>query len=204
MCNLDFLSCYWQWAMIIYVVRLRPVSLVIFCGGFAAAALEVVLLLAFQVLFGSLYYQVGWVITMFMLGLVIGTFYDRSVLALLGTASHGRFGCCHCPAGHWFAIRVGSIGGNRNRPRSAKRESRCLPYCWLFWWAWNFHWPHESTFRMRRPPRPSFTRPTIWVRRWGALLVSTLLIPILGVFMVCLLTAGLNLVAGAMMLVRRN
>jgi hypothetical protein len=31
-----------------------------------------VLLLAFQVLFGSLYYQVGLIVTMFMLGLTIG------------------------------------------------------------------------------------------------------------------------------------
>ena len=58
--------------LLVYLIRLRPVPLVIFCGGFAASALEVVLLLAFQVLFGSLYYQVGLIVTMFMLGLVIG------------------------------------------------------------------------------------------------------------------------------------
>ena len=38
----------------------------------------------------------------------------------------------------------------------------------------------------------------------GALLVSTLLIPVLGVFVVCLLTAGLNLLAAGIMLVRRD
>jgi predicted membrane-bound spermidine synthase len=36
----------------------------------------------------------------------------------------------------------------------------------------------------------------------GALLVSTLLIPRLGVFAVCFLTAGLNVVAAGIMLVR--
>ena len=46
--------------------------LAVFCGGFAASALEVVLLLACQVLFGSLYQQVGLIVTVFMLGLVIG------------------------------------------------------------------------------------------------------------------------------------
>ena len=34
----------------------------------------------------------------------------------------------------------------------------------------------------------------------GALLVSTLLIPVLGVFVVCFLTAGLNLAAAGVML----
>ncbi len=38
----------------------------------------------------------------------------------------------------------------------------------------------------------------------GALLVSTLLIPVLGVFMVCFLTAGLNLLAAGIMLVIRD
>jgi predicted membrane-bound spermidine synthase len=36
----------------------------------------------------------------------------------------------------------------------------------------------------------------------GALLVSTLLIPLLGVFLVCFATAGLNLIAAGVILVR--
>jgi spermidine synthase len=56
----------------LYVVRLRPVALAVFTTGFAASALEVVLLLGFQVLYGSVYHQVGMVVTMFMLGLGIG------------------------------------------------------------------------------------------------------------------------------------
>ena len=58
--------------LLVYLARLRPVPLAVFCGGFAASALEVVLLLACQVLFGSLYQQVGLIVTVFMLGLVIG------------------------------------------------------------------------------------------------------------------------------------
>ena len=58
--------------LVVYIVRLRPIPLVVFCGGFAGSAIEVVLLVAFQILFGSLYYQAGWIVTMFMLGLVIG------------------------------------------------------------------------------------------------------------------------------------
>ena len=76
---MGFLRACWRRCWLIYMVRLRPVPLVVFCGGFAASALEVVLLLAFQVLFGSLYYQVGLIVTMFMLGLVIGAMADRPV-----------------------------------------------------------------------------------------------------------------------------
>ncbi len=80
--------------LLAYVVRLRPVPLVIFCGGLAGTALEVVLLLAFQILFGSLYYQVGLIVTMFMVGLVIGAMlvgrwqvqWNRRHLAYLAAA----------------------------------------------------------------------------------------------------------------------
>jgi spermidine synthase len=55
-----------------YLIRLRGSALVLFASGFAASALEIVLLLAFQVLCGSVYHQVGVIITVFMIGLAVG------------------------------------------------------------------------------------------------------------------------------------
>ena len=55
-----------------YLVRLRGSALVLFASGFAASALEIVLLLTFQVLCGSIYHQVGVIVTVFMLGLAVG------------------------------------------------------------------------------------------------------------------------------------
>jgi spermidine synthase len=55
-----------------YLVRLRGARFVLFASGFAGAALEVVLLLAFQMLCGSVYHQVGIIVTVFMLGLAVG------------------------------------------------------------------------------------------------------------------------------------
>jgi len=59
-------------ALLVYVARLRGAAAVVFAGGFAASSLEVVLLLAFQALCGSLYYQLGIVVTVFMAGLAVG------------------------------------------------------------------------------------------------------------------------------------
>ena len=50
---------YWRGIVLVFLTRLRPVSLAVFSSGFAASALEVVLLMGFQILFGSLYYRVG-------------------------------------------------------------------------------------------------------------------------------------------------
>jgi len=56
----------------IYLVRLRGAAFVLFASGFAGSALEVVLLLAFQVLCGSVYHQLGVIVTVFMAGLALG------------------------------------------------------------------------------------------------------------------------------------
>ena len=59
-------------ALASYLVRVGPVPRVIFAAGFAASGLEIVLLLAFQMLYGSLYRQVGLVVSVFMAGLAAG------------------------------------------------------------------------------------------------------------------------------------
>ena len=115
--------------LVVYLVRLRPVPLVIFCGGFAASALEVVLLLAFQVLFGSLYYQVGLIVTMFMLGLVIGATLIGRWLHRAGTGRQlDRIWRSRLPSSprvcRW---RCWGWTGPRDRPRWQRAESpfRC-------------------------------------------------------------------------------
>ena len=64
----------------VYLVRLRGAALVLFASGFAASALEVVLLLAFQVLCGSVYHQVGVIVTVFMAGLALGAWRTNQCL----------------------------------------------------------------------------------------------------------------------------
>ena len=58
----------------VYLVRLRAAPLAVFASGFAASGLEIVLLLAFQILYGSVYQQLGIIVTVFMAGLAAGAF----------------------------------------------------------------------------------------------------------------------------------
>jgi len=59
-------------ALAAYLAALGPAPRVIFAAGFAASGLEIVLLLGFQMLYGSVYRQVGLVVTVFMGGLAAG------------------------------------------------------------------------------------------------------------------------------------
>jgi spermidine synthase len=66
---------------ILYIlVRLHPVNLGMFSAGFAGASIEVVLLVAFQILYGYVYSMVGVIVTVFMAGLAAGTWYREKII----------------------------------------------------------------------------------------------------------------------------
>jgi len=199
--RIGFFELFLAMALAIYIVRLRPVPFVIFCGGFAATSLEIVLLLAFQVLFGSLYYQVGWIVTMFMLGLVIGT------LAI------GRF----WPHWGWIhligvATVIGMLAVAMPFLLESLKQSEWLVFgkaaipllALLLAVLVGIEFPLAARIDFQDA---AITSARLYTADYlgaalGALLVSTFLIPIFGVFMVCFLTAGLNLTAAAFMLTR--
>ena len=76
--------------LLAYLIRLRGPTLVLFASGFAGSALEIVLLLAFQVLCGSVYHQVGVIVTVFMVGLAVGAAWaNREAFVFSGGVNLG-------------------------------------------------------------------------------------------------------------------
>ena len=167
----------------IYLWRLQPATLVVFTGGFAASALELVLLLGVQIICGALYQQLGIIVVAFMAGLAAGAWSARQWPArrLAGLAVAVAVFALMIPVvlrlgnlpillvvtfglaavvGMEFPVasRAEGAGGavTASRLYSADLVGACL----------------------------------------GAWLAGTLLIPLIGVTWVCLLTAALNAVAG--------
>jgi len=64
-------------ALLLLIWRFSPVGMGIFVGGLVGVSLEILLLLVFQTLSGSLYYMIGVVITAFMAGLAAGSWGMR-------------------------------------------------------------------------------------------------------------------------------
>lgn len=180
-------------AVLVSPFLLRGGAVVVFAGGFAASALEVILLLGFQILCGSVYYQVGVVVTMFMAGLAVGAWLANrpkklsrrlslsvlaaavglfagllpSALQQLGTMGVGAIRLLVPAATFGLAVLVGM-----EFPVAAQMEGR------------------EPTRTAARLYAADFAGAAI-----GALLVSTMLVPLLGVSAACWLTAALNLAA---------
>ncbi|HPI30485.1 MAG TPA: hypothetical protein PLS26_08150 [Bacteroidales bacterium] len=60
--------------LLLFVIFLKPVNISLLAGGFTASAVEMLIIVAFQALYGFVYAQVGLIFTMFMAGLFIGSF----------------------------------------------------------------------------------------------------------------------------------
>jgi spermidine synthase len=182
----------------VYLLRTRAVPFAIFASGFAASALEVVLLLGFQVLCGSVYRQVGIIITIFMAGLALGGFAaarcrsaaNRLPLAILAIAIAlvstalpiGLKSLEHAPllivqlVIALFTLALAVIVG-MEFPVATRASSGSVA---------------ETASRL-------YTADFIGACL-GALLASTLVIPLLGVTATCLLAAGLNAAGAAWLL----
>ena len=191
-------------AFAIYVVRLRAVPLAIFTTGFSAAGLEVVLLAGFQILYGSVYRRVGLIVTTFMLGLAIGALisnrrrhWGRRALigmefAVAGWAAATPFalmalGRFEATAGAWGEAGVALLTGGlamlvgMEFPLAARAE-----------------------FDRVAPTASRLYTADLLGACAGALLVSTLLLPLIGIVGVCLLAAALNVLSGGGLLVRKR
>jgi len=59
---------------IIYFLRIGTMGKILFSTGFAASSMEVIILLSYQILYGSVYTGIGLVIASFMFGLALGSY----------------------------------------------------------------------------------------------------------------------------------
>ena len=213
----------------IYLVRLRGTALVLFASGFAGTALEIVLLLAFQVLCGSVYHQVGVIVTVFMAGLALGAMIANGVGINLEA---GRAGCpqpaaaarsesapCQRQARYLCFLAFGIALYAILLAFLLPRLNRAGDMASLLWFikaaialltlilavlvGMQFPLANRLEFNGTVAAASRLYTADFVGAFLGALLASTLLIPLIGVMGVCLLTAALNLLGGTMIQFRK-
>jgi len=187
------------------LVRFRPVSFAIFTTGLVASGLEVVLLIGFQVLFGSLYYQVGLIVTMFMIGLGLGSWTmnrtlerrGRRHLVLLHVAA--AVYACLIPM---VLIGLGRIADNWVVMAAGEMVILLLTLGLGALVGLEFPLAAKIDFDSVTSTAARLYTADYLGAAIGALVVSTLLIPIFGMIAVCLLGAALSLASGLILLWR--
>ena len=186
-----------------YLYRLRAVPRAVFAAGFAAMAIEIVLLLAFQALYGSLYQQVGLVVTVFMAGLAVGAWQanrNRSGGRVAGPLPPCRFVAILSVAIAGLAALLPFILPHLGRVSAPVGQGVILLCTFLLAALAGWQFPLAGAIE---PGGAATAAARLYTAdlagaSLGALLVSALLIPLVGVTAVCLLTAGLNLAAAAL------
>lgn len=188
--------------LVVCLLRARPVSFAIFTTGLAASAMEVVLLVGFQVLYGCVYYQVGWIVTMFMIGLGIGSFTmnrwlprrSRKDLVWLQLAV-----TVYAVGLPWVLMALGRI---QSVPAQLVASQVAVPLLALglaVLVGLEFPLAGKVDFRTVSDTAARLYTADYLGAALGALLVSTFLIPVIGVVAVCLLAAGLNVLSGGIL-----
>jgi spermidine synthase len=210
----------------VYLIRLRGPALVLFASGFAGSALEIVLLLAFQVLCGSVYHQVGVIVTVFMIGLALGAAWanrssrrqeahfksaidnrqsamEQSLLASAATSS--KEGGRRSLAFLALAIAllalllpvllplINRMGDTAASLFLVKATIVLLTLLLAVLVGMQFPLANRLQFDGTVGGASRLYTADFIGACLGALLASTLLIPLIGVSGVCLVTAGLNL-----------
>ena len=66
--------------LIFVVANLNIINLGLFSAGFAGSSIEIILLISFQIIYGYVFQMTGIIITIFMIGLAIGSFYTHKFL----------------------------------------------------------------------------------------------------------------------------
>jgi spermidine synthase len=230
--------------LLVYLIRLRGPALVLFASGFAGSALEIVLLLAFQVLCGSVYHQVGVIVTVFMVGLALGAMLtNRSKVAQTSKSAVSQVSQpADCLQSHrqptgksaiqqvWkpalqdthgllAALAIGIAALALLLPAllfSLNRLSSAIPafvviqavialLTLILAVLVGAQFPLANCLQFDGTATGAsrlYTADFVGASL-GALLASTLLIPLIGVMGVCLLTAALNALAGGVLFWRK-
>ena len=168
----------------IYLWRLRPVALVIFAGGFAASALEIVLLLGVQIACGALYQQLGVIVAAFMAGLAAGAWRAR------------RWPACRLARLAFGVAALAAVIPVVLRAAGNLPVIVALTFGLAAVVGMEFPVASRAAGSSGAATASRLYTADLVGACLGAWLASTLLIPLLGVTLVCVLTAVLNGVAG--------
>jgi spermidine synthase len=167
-------------------ISMHPIPFAIFTTGFTGAALEIVLVLGFQILYGYVYSQVGILITVFMMGLLVGA----GVISKWNPSHSFRFLLCIESS---FMVCSGVLVFIL----PSLTQPFFLMIIMVLGMLVGAEFPLASLLYFSDLPTTAATlfSADLLGACLGALLVSSLLIPLLGVLTTCAAIAGLNAVS---------
>jgi len=180
----------------IYLLRIRAVPFALFSTGLAASSLQVILLLGFQILYGSVYHKLGIIVTMFMLGLAAGSFVMNRTLPRWGRRGLVKLELVLAAYAAAVPAALAALGRIAEPALSAVAAQAAVPamtFALATLVGMEFPLAGKTDFAGVAPTASRLYVADLVGAAIGALLVSTLLIPLIGVTGVCLAVGALKL-----------
>lgn len=193
--------------------KFGPVILAVSTTGFTELSFQVVILLAFQIIYGYLYYKLGIILSFFMIGLVLGSWlitkklkelkdgYDLFIKTQVAISIYPLilpliFSALNKSSGN---LTVGRLGANIVFP--------CLPIISGF--VGGFQFPLAGKIILNNSNAIGRTAGLVYGMDLfgsclGALLVSAFLMPILGTTQTCVAVALLNAIVLLTLIINRK
>ncbi len=186
---------------LVLFVRLKPVTMGLYTGGFTAASLEVTLILAYQVFFGSLYLNTALFFAVFMGGLTAGSLQNRAIgkLPVLRSYALLQFGLAAfslvVPVFILLMDRVPGLGF------FAQLFFFLMVFILAFAIGYEFYLASElQTTGFSETSGTNYST-DLAGSAFGAFLTAIVLLPLLGLVATCLIVAILNLFSGTVVLI---
>ncbi|HKJ42251.1 MAG TPA: hypothetical protein VKA27_09150, partial [Sunxiuqinia sp.] len=185
---------------VLLFLRLNPISMGLYTGGFTAASLEFTLMLAYQVFYGSIYLATALFFAFFMGGLALGSLLNRksSKFPLMKGYAFLQFLMAA------FALLVPVFVWLNESLSAWNLISQLLFFVVVFTLAFGIGYE----FYLASELRESGISKTAGINystdltgsAFGAFLTAVVLLPMLGLFFTCAVVSGLNLISGSMAL----
>lgn len=171
----------------------HPVPFALLTTGFAGTALEVVLILGFQILYGYVYSHIGVLITCFLVGLVAGAFYMNRTLDKYSKRSLIILE---------FLMFIFSVGLGIFLPHMIKIIFPLVIVVLGVIVGAEFPLASKLYYTDVSATAAALYSADLLGGCLGALLVSSILVPLLGIVTVCILVGLLNIASGIVLLKR--
>lgn len=185
--------------LLIYLIRLKPVSLGLFFTGFSASSLEFILIIAFQVMLGYVYFMTGILISVFMAGLAAGSYFGPSLFSKHDMKLFRNFQLSLALISLFAALILGLMLYFNVIPLFATIIFLLLSFLISALTGIQFSIGTSINSEKVKTVTTGLYSADLAGGAIGALVVSALLLPLLGINLLCLLLAGMNVICMVLM-----
>jgi spermidine synthase len=179
--------------------RLHFVNLGMFSTGFSATALEILFLVAFQVIYGYIYFMIGIFITVFMGGLAIGALFIHKYIKV----SFKNYSLMQYLIGIFAIVSPLVLLAVKNDPMSPiiiHTVFICLMLVIGILTGLQYSFATKLRYASISKTAAGTYGSDLFGSAIGALIVATILIPLFGLIKACLIISIINFLTGLVIL----